>query len=70
MTLGVKCDDVLRDNDHLYAIKARKKKIALVRIEVTNPQSSNVQVVLSKAKGISPIKREQRVGLERKRAGP
>ncbi len=50
MTLGVKCDNVLRDNSHLYAIKARKKKIALVRIEVTNTQSSDVQVVLGSAK--------------------
>ena len=38
MTLGVKCDDVLKDNGHWYAIKARKKKISLVRIEVTNPK--------------------------------
>lgn len=50
MTLGVKCDDLLRDNNHLYAIKARKKKIALVRIEVTNSQSADVLVVWGSAK--------------------
>jgi hypothetical protein len=50
MTLAAKCDDVLRNNDHLYAIKARKKKIALVRIEVTNPQSSDVHVLLGSTK--------------------
>jgi len=50
MTLGVKCDDVLKDNGHWYAIKARKKKLALVRIEVTNSQSEDVQIQLGKTK--------------------
>jgi hypothetical protein len=45
-TLEVKCDDVLKDNRYVYAMKARRKKIALVRLEVTNPQSSDVQVIL------------------------
>ena len=44
MTLGVKCDDLLKDNSHWYALKARRKKIALLRVEVTNTQSSDVLV--------------------------
>ncbi len=50
MTLGIKCDDVLKDNGYWYAIKARKKKIALVRIEVTNPQTADVYVRLGSTK--------------------
>ncbi len=50
MTLGVQCADVLKDNNHLYAIKARKKKIALIRIEVANPLSADVQVRLGSTK--------------------
>lgn len=48
MTLSVKCEDILKNNSHLYAHKSRRKKIALVRIEVTNPQSSDVQIVFGK----------------------
>ncbi|MBC7816123.1 MAG: hypothetical protein IAG10_04410 [Planctomycetaceae bacterium] len=50
LTLGINCDDVLKDNGHWYALKARRKKIALVRIEVTNPLSADVQVVLGSTK--------------------
>ena len=50
MTLGVKCHDALKDNGHWYAIKARRKKIALIRIEVSNPQSAEVQVRLGSTK--------------------
>ncbi len=53
MTLGVKCDDVLKDNGHRYAIKARKKKIALVRIEITNLQSADVKMLLGSTKLIA-----------------
>ena len=50
LTLNIKCDDVLKDNGYMYAIKARRKKIALIRIEVTNPMSTDVQVVLGSTK--------------------
>jgi hypothetical protein len=50
MTLGIKCEDLLIDNHYLYAHKARKKKVALVRIEVTNPLSVDVQVRLGSTK--------------------
>jgi hypothetical protein len=50
MTLGIKCVDLLKDNHYLYAHKARKKKISLVRIEVTNPLSADVQVRLGTTK--------------------
>lgn len=50
MTLGIKCEDVLKDNNYLYAHKSRKKKIALVRIEVTNSLSADVQVRLGSTK--------------------
>ena len=53
LTLGIQCDNVLKDNGHWYAVKARKKKIALVRIEVTNPLSADVQVRLGSTKLIA-----------------
>ncbi len=48
-TIRVTCVDVLKDNQHVYARKARRKKIALVRIEATNPLSRDVQVLLGTA---------------------
>jgi hypothetical protein len=48
--LTANCDDVLRNNDHLYAKKARRKKIALIRVDVTNSQSSDVHVLLGSTK--------------------
>ena len=53
MTLGVKCDDLLKDNSHWYALKARRKKIALLRVEVTNTQSSDVLVRFGSTKLIA-----------------
>ena len=50
LTLGIQCDDVLKDNGCLYAIKARRKKIALVRVEVTNPLPTDVHVRLGLSK--------------------
>lgn len=44
MNVDIKCEDVLKGNSYLYAHKSRRKKIALVRIEVTNPLSAEVQV--------------------------
>ena len=49
-TLGIKCDDVLKGNSYLYAHKSRRKKIALVRVEVTNQQSADVQIRLGSTK--------------------
>ena len=53
MTLGVKCDDLLKDNNHWYALKARRKKIALLRVEVTNTQASDVLVRFGSTKLIA-----------------
>ncbi len=50
LTLGINCDDVLKDNGDMYASKARRKKIALIRVEVTNPLSAEVQVRLGSTK--------------------
>lgn len=47
MTLDVKCGDFLKGNDHLYARKARRKKIAFIRIDVTNRHSSEARLLLS-----------------------
>lgn len=49
-TLDVKCHDFLKDNRNFYAIKAERKKIAIVRIEVTNWQSSDVTCSLGSSK--------------------
>jgi hypothetical protein len=32
--IELKCEDYLQDNSHLYAYKARRKKIAIVRVEI------------------------------------
>lgn len=53
MTLDAKCDDVLKDNSHWYALKARRKKIALIRVEVTNTQSSDVLIRFGSTKLIA-----------------
>ena len=53
MTLGVKCDDLLKDNNHWYALKARRKKIALLRVEVTNTQASDALVRFGSTKLIA-----------------
>ena len=50
MKLDVRWDNFLKDNHHWYAIKATKKRIALIRIEVTNRESSDVQIVLGASK--------------------
>jgi hypothetical protein len=36
MTVDVACSDFLEGNERVYARKARRKKIAIVRIEATN----------------------------------
>lgn len=53
MTLVGRCDDLLKGNNRWYAIKARRKKIALLRIEVTNTQTADVLVRFGSAKLIA-----------------
>lgn len=53
MMLTARCDDLLKDNNRWYAIKARRKKIALLRVEVTNTQSADVLVRFGSAKLIA-----------------
>jgi hypothetical protein len=42
----VKCSDFLNGNDHLYARKARRKKIALILIVASNRGSSAARLML------------------------
>ena len=53
ITLSVKCDDLLKDNSHWYALKARRKKIALIRVAVTNTHASDVLVRFGSTKLIA-----------------
>ena len=48
--LVIKCEDHLKDNRHLYAHKARRKKIALIGVEVTNGHSAQVTMALGASK--------------------
>jgi hypothetical protein len=50
VTLDVKCDDFLKDNRHFYAVKAARKKIAIVRVEVTNRNSSDARLLFGSSK--------------------
>ena len=36
MPVEVSCTDFLKDNPHIYAHKARRKKIALIKLELSN----------------------------------
>ena len=44
-----RCEDHLRGNPHVYAHKARRKKIALIRVELRNQGSDSVRLDLSNA---------------------
>jgi hypothetical protein len=46
MAVDVKCSDFLDGNEHLYARKALRKKIAMVRVEATNNGSSAARLRL------------------------
>ncbi len=48
--LTVTCEDFLRDNPHLYAHKARRKKIALIGVQAANPSSAEVRIELGATK--------------------
>ena len=39
----VKCEDFLKDNHHVYALKAKRKKIAIVSLEATNRQPAELR---------------------------
>ena len=51
--LDVKCEDFLKDNQHLYALKARRKKIALIKVDVANKHSADVRILLGDSKLIA-----------------
>lgn len=48
--LDLKCEDFLKDNHHLYAVKARRKKIALITVEATNRTSTDVRLMFGDSK--------------------
>ena len=49
----VKCEDFLKDNHHVYALKARRKKIALIGLEAANKHSADVRIFLGASKLIA-----------------
>ncbi|MEX2120042.1 MAG: hypothetical protein WD847_10650 [Pirellulales bacterium] len=51
--LNLKCEDFLKNNRHLYAHKAGRKKIALISIEAANEKSGDVRLVLGAARLIA-----------------
>jgi hypothetical protein len=51
--LDVKCEDFLKDNQHLYAFKARRKKIALIKVDIANKHSAEVRILLGDSKLIA-----------------
>ena len=51
--LDVKCEDFLKDNHHFYALKARRKKIALIGVEAANTHSTEVRILLGDSKLIA-----------------
>jgi hypothetical protein len=46
MPLDIRCDNFLTGNHHVYAIKASRKKIAILRIQAANGDSSSVRLLL------------------------
>ena len=53
MNVEVQCDNFLSDNRHLYAMKANRKKIAIIRIRATNRDTSGVRLLLGSSKLIA-----------------
>jgi hypothetical protein len=45
--LEIKCEDFLKENRHVYAHKAKRKKIAIVSVEATNRDMADVRLLLS-----------------------
>ncbi|MGE3818313.1 MAG: hypothetical protein AB7I30_02670 [Isosphaeraceae bacterium] len=50
MELEIKSDDFLTDNAHVYAIKAKRKKIAILKITATNRTPTGVLLILGSSK--------------------
>lgn len=50
MKLEIKSDDFLTDNAHVYAIKARRKKIAILKITASNRTAIDVRLLLGSSK--------------------
>ena len=48
--LDLKCGDFLKDNHHLYAVKSRRKKIALISVKATNRASTDVLLLWRESK--------------------
>jgi hypothetical protein len=53
MNVDLQCDNFLTDNRHVYAIKANRKKIAIIRIRATNRDTSAVRLLLGSSKLIA-----------------
>jgi hypothetical protein len=51
--LDVRCADFLKDNHHAYAQKARRKKIAVICVDVTNRHSSDVRLLIGSSQVIA-----------------
>jgi hypothetical protein len=51
--LDVRCADFLKDNHRAYAHKARRKKIALISVDVTNRHSSDVRLLIGSSQLIA-----------------
>jgi len=47
--LEVRCEDYLKDNHHFYAFKAKRKKIAVINVEVVNKSAADVQLLLDES---------------------
>jgi len=47
--LEICCSDFLKDNPHVYAHKARRKKIALIKLDLANEGDAAVEVDLGAA---------------------
>ena len=50
MSLTIQCKDFLAGNGHLYAVKARRKKIAIVGLNATNGGKFDLQLNLAGSK--------------------
>lgn len=51
--LELRCVDLLKDNHRAYAHKARRKKIALISVEMTNRHSSEVRLLIGSSQLIA-----------------
>jgi hypothetical protein len=46
VALDLKCEDFLKDNHHVYAMKAVRKKIAIISVDTTNRNTADVRLLL------------------------